>query len=178
VDHRPDLNDDSASYVTAQPVGAADPWTSQPGGKAAQRLLDVAEVPAPGHVAEALRLADGERVIVRRRLMLYDGRPVELTDSYYPASIAVGTGLAENRKIRGGAPRLLADLGFTARQVVEDVSARPASKDEAAALAIGEGAFVLVLGRTSHTSDGTPFEVSAMVMRPEGRSLRYRLTVD
>jgi hypothetical protein len=51
VDHRPDLNDDSASYVTAQPVGAADPWTSQPGGKATQRLLDVAEVPAPGHVA-------------------------------------------------------------------------------------------------------------------------------
>ncbi|MEV2275054.1 UTRA domain-containing protein [Nocardiopsis sp. NPDC049922] len=174
---RTDINDDSSTYVTARSAGAADPWTAQSGGKAAQRLLDVAGIPAPGHVAEGLRLAGGAPVIVRRRLMLYDGRPVELTDSYYPASIAVGTGLAERRKIRGGAPTLLAELGFTACQVVEDVSARPASAGEAETLAIDEGAFVLVLVRTSHAADGTPFEVSTMVMRPEGRHLRYRLTV-
>ncbi|WDZ90694.1 UTRA domain-containing protein [Nocardiopsis sp. HUAS JQ3] len=171
---RPGLNDDSASYVTARPAGASDPWTAQK-GPTAQRLVEVGEVDAPAEVAEALRGQD--RVVVRRRVMLFDGVPVELTDSYYPLSVASDTPLAEKRKIRGGAPTLLSELGYAAHEAVEDVSARPATATEAEALDLPAGNTVLVLLRTSRTADGIPFEVSRMVMRPEGRHLRYRLLV-
>ncbi|GAB2480972.1 GntR family transcriptional regulator [Nocardiopsis aegyptia] len=168
-------NDDSGSYVTARPAGASDPWTAQ-GDRAAQRLVDAGEVDAPTDVAEAL---DGQdRVVTRRRVMLFDDVPVELTDSYYPLSVASGTPLEEKRKVRGGAPTLLAELGYAAHEVVEDVCARPATDDEATALGLPVGSPVLVLLRTTHAADGSPFEVSRMVMRPEGRHLRYRLVVD
>ncbi|MFC9087730.1 UTRA domain-containing protein [Nocardiopsis dassonvillei] len=171
---RSDLNDDSASYVTARPAGASDPWTAQ-GVHAAQRLVEVGEVSTPTEVAEAL--GKQERAVVRRRVMLFDDVPVELTDSYYPLSVAVGTPLAEKRKIRGGAPTLLAELGYTAHEVVEDVSAGHATASEAKALGLPSERTVLILLRTTRTADGTPFEVSRMVMRPEGRHLRYRLLV-
>ena len=92
-------NDDSASYVKAQPSGGADPWTAQ-GAHAAQRLLEVTEIDAPDDILQAL---EQKRVIVRRRLMLFNETPVEITDSYYPLSVASGTALAEERKVRGGA---------------------------------------------------------------------------
>ncbi|HWO68322.1 MAG TPA: UTRA domain-containing protein, partial [Umezawaea sp.] len=61
------------------------------GAKPGQRLREVAEVEPPREVAEALSVAEGELVVVRRRVMSLDGRPVELTDSYYPVAIARGT---------------------------------------------------------------------------------------
>ncbi|GAA3976139.1 UTRA domain-containing protein [Thermobifida alba] len=171
------VNDDSVDYVTPRARGMADPWSAQGGGKTSQRLAEVAEVPAPRPVAEAFALAEGSPVVLRRRTMLFDGRPVELTHSYYPVPIASGTGLAEPRKIPGGAPTLLARLGYPPHEVIEDVSVRPATAAEAAELEIAEGHPVLVLFRVTRTSDGTPFEVSVMVMRPEGRHLRYRIVV-
>jgi GntR family transcriptional regulator len=73
------------------------------GGVGEQRLLNVAEEASAPEVASALGLQPGEPVIVRRRLMLLDGKPVELTDSYYPLAIADRTLLAETRKIPGRA---------------------------------------------------------------------------
>ncbi|MFD3686147.1 GntR family transcriptional regulator [Nocardiopsis sp. NPDC058631] len=168
------LNDDSVSYVTARPAATSDPWTAQ-GDRASQRLLEVGETDAPAEVSEALDCQG--RLVVRRRVMLFDGVPVELTDSYYPLSVASGTALAEKRKVRGGTPTLLAELGYVAHEVAEDVSARPATAVEAASLDLRDGNSVLVLLRTTRAADGSPFEVSRMVMRPEGRHLRYRWVV-
>ncbi|GHC72409.1 hypothetical protein GCM10007079_05600 [Nocardiopsis terrae] len=167
-------NDDSASYVKAQTNGGSDPWTAQ-GTHATQRLLEVAEVDAPDDVLQALKQ---KRVTVRRRLMLFDGVPVELTDSYYPLTVASGTALAEERKVRGGAPTLLAELGYVAHEVTEDVCARPVTPAEATALDLPERSTALVLLRVTRDREGRPFEVSRMVMRPEGRHLRYNWLVD
>lgn len=170
----PGPNDDSATYVKARPSGISDPWTAQ-GRRAAQRLLEVRELDAPAEVAEAL---GAPRVVVRRRLMLFDDVPVELTDSYYPLTVASGTQLAQERKVRGGAPTLLATLGYVAHEVSEDVSARPVNKKEADLLALPTGKTALVLVRLTRDDKGRPFEFSHMVMRPEGRHLRYRWMVE
>lgn len=166
----------STPYVTTREGDRGDVWAedaAQHGGVGTQRLVEVAEVPADRRVATLLGLMEGEPVVARRRVMLLDKQPVELTDSYYPTAIARGTGLAEQRKIKGGAVTLLAELGHRIDQVREDVSARLATDEERDQLALGDGP-LLVLVRQS-LSGGVPVEVSIMRMAP-GRHLRYELS--
>ncbi|MGP3929099.1 UTRA domain-containing protein [Nonomuraea sp. KM88] len=111
--------------------------------------------------------------VIRRRTVLLDGAPVELADSYYPVSIARGTPLAQPRKIRGGAVRLLAELGYRMRKVEETVSARPATATERNVLHLDETDWVLVLRRVVRDHAGTPFESTVMAMIASGRELRY-----
>lgn len=108
--------------------------------------------------------------------MYLDDQPVELTDSYYPAAIALGTRLADTRKIPGGAVTLLAQLGHAIREVVEKVTVDIPPPDARQALTLPEGEPVLVLTRTSYTASRRPIEVSAMTM-PRGSHLIYRTQV-
>ncbi|MBO4204732.1 GntR family transcriptional regulator [Micromonospora echinofusca] len=171
----------SMPYVAPRADGQPEPWGAEAarhGGVGTQRLLAVAEVVPPAEVAEALRVEDGATVVVRRRLMLLDDRPVELTDSYYPTTIARSTALAEHRKIRGGAVGLLTELGHRPRHACEDVCARRPTEEERAALALPAGDWVLTLTRLLSTASGQPIEVSMMTMLAEQRRLRYELMID
>ncbi|MDG4832174.1 UTRA domain-containing protein [Solwaraspora sp. WMMD1047] len=79
----------SLPYVTATSE-ARDEWAEEArrlGGHGTQHLSEVGESTAPPEVVEAL---GDDRVVVRRRVMFLDDRPVELTDSYYPAQLAQG----------------------------------------------------------------------------------------
>lgn len=168
----------SAWYVAARAVGQQDAWSEElaaSGRTGSQRLREVVEIVPPPLVATALRLSGEEKTVVRRRVMLVADQPVELTDSYYPRSVAAGTGLALHRKIPGGSPTLLADLGYLADEVTEDLSVRPASAEEVQALMVPPKSLVISLIRVSSTAEGVPFEVAVMTMRPEGRHFRYRL---
>ncbi|MEQ0557889.1 UTRA domain-containing protein [Amycolatopsis sp. NEAU-NG30] len=167
----------SMPYVSGQSGDAWGAEAAQHGGRGTQRLLDAGEVPAPAPVAEALGLGTGGPVIVRRRVMLFDDRPVELVESYYPPAIARGTPLAEPRKIRGGAVALLAELGHRPERVREDVVARLATARERATLQLADPACVLQLSRVLFDQEGVAVEASVMTMVAEGRRLRYELTL-
>lgn len=167
----------STPYLRA---GHQDAWAQEAaehGHTGKQLLREVTELEPPPNIAAALRLAPGETAVVRRRTMLLDGHPVELTDSYYPADIARGTGLAEPRKVRGGAVTLLAELGHTASRADEDVTAREPTEDERQLLQLGDGEWVLVLTRLLTSDAGRPIEASVMTMTARGRHLRYALTL-
>lgn len=171
---------ESTAYITPRTEGQGDAWAEdaqQQGGRGTQKLAAVEETVPPAQVAEAFRLDTGEVAVVRRRVIYLDDRPVELTDSYYPPSIARGTRLAEHRKIKGGAVTLLAERGHAPREVSEDVAADGASAVAAEALGVPEGSPVLVLTRTSCDADGVPVEVSVMTM-PRGAHLKYRTEVN
>lgn len=168
----------STPYVTPRRPGEPDAWAAeatQQGRVGTQRLREVTEVVPPPKVAQDLNSSPGQMVIVRRRVMLLDEQPVELTDSYYPAHIACGTGLAEPRKIPGGAVTLLTELGYPADRIHEDVSARPPSTEERELLALCPGEWVLVLSRLLVARNGQPIEMSVMTMNAYGRHLRYQL---
>jgi DNA-binding GntR family transcriptional regulator len=167
----------STAYVTP---GSGDAWlaeASERGAKGAQRLREVTEVAPPPGVAEALGIPEGEPVVVRRRLMSLDGRPVELTDSYYPLSVARGTRLAEARKIPGGAITLLAEFGHVPHHVSEEIAARPASAEECLLLDLTDGEWVMVLSRVVSTADRTPVEASVMTMGARDTRLGYEMDV-
>jgi GntR family transcriptional regulator len=166
----------SLPYVTGEP---GDAWAAEAkshGGKGAQRLVTVDTRPAPETVASALGLQPGEQVVLRSRVMLLDDRPVELVDSYYPASIARDTRLAEMSKIPGGAVAHLASLGFPPRRVIEDVTARLATPVEAEEFGLELPAAVVELARVIFSDNDRPVEASVMLSPADARRLRYEIT--
>ncbi|MGW2371705.1 UTRA domain-containing protein [Kitasatospora sp. NPDC001683] len=171
----------SSSTAYLRPQTGPDAWTveaEQVGGVGTQALLVANLASPPQHIRRGLRLGDVDQAVLRRRLISLDGRPVELADSWYPAPIAEGTGLAELRKIRGGAIRLLADLGHLIARVTEDVESRLAASEEASLLELDEQAPVLVLTRLAYDKEDRPIEASVMVTPGSERRLRYEMKVD
>jgi GntR family transcriptional regulator len=165
----------SDRYLTP---GRGDAWAAEAastGQRGTQRLLEVAVAPASADIAQALRLAVGEQVVIRRRLIMADDQPVELAASYYPVDVAARTPLAEPVKIPGGAVNQLAELGYRPHEVREELAARTANADERGHLHLGPDAAVLVLSRTILDPNGRAYEHSVMVTtRPQ----RYVRTAD
>lgn len=168
----------SLPYVTPRHSGQTDAWTEESASQGgSQRLVEVKTTAPPSEIADRLEVTEGGAAVLRRRLMYVADEPVELVDSWYPEAIASGTALAERRKIRGGAPTLLAELGHTPQRVIEEVGMRPSTSDEAAQLGIAAGENVLTLLRTSLLADGQPLEASLMVMKGP-RHIRYEMEVN
>ncbi|QLE73494.1 UTRA domain-containing protein [Streptomyces rectiverticillatus] len=170
----------SLPYLRARPDGSADAWsaeTATQGRRGRQKIVHAGEVPAPDAVAGLLGVRPGEVVVVRRRLMVLDDRPSELTDTYYPVRIARGTPLAGTAKIRGGAVTLLARLGYVGATVREDVVARMPTDSERQALDTAPGEPVIQLTRLTLDGAGQPIQADQMIMPAHRQRLRYEITL-
>ncbi|MFJ2676366.1 UTRA domain-containing protein [Streptomyces sp. NPDC087525] len=158
-----------------------DAWRQEAeaqGHAGSQRITYAGTTAAPDDVSIALRLAPKTPVMLRRRLILLDGQPVELADSYWPVALAEGTALARPAKIPGGAVSLLAQLGYTAGSVDEQVRTRPPVSEEREALQMtDEDEWVLTLTRTITNSDGRPYEAAVMVSPGRIGRLNYSMKV-
>lgn len=126
-----------------------------------------------GEVAERLKLRPRDRVIVRARRYLADGRPVEIATSYIPASIAQGTPIAEVNTGPGGIYARIEDAGHELAHFTEEVSARMPSPDERKVLGIGSGIPVMTLVRTAYDTEGVPVEVCDTVKVAHAYVLEY-----
>lgn len=169
----------STRYL-APAEGGGDVWGTEAaaaGRRGTQKIVRAGEVAAPARVAGLLAVERGGPVVTRRRIMYLDGRPCELTDTYYPVEIAGGTGLAATAKIRGGAVRLLTELGYVGVRAQEDVAARMPSESERGDLALKADEPVLELTRLTLDADDCPIQVDVMVMPPRGQRLRYEIRI-
>ena len=165
-------------YVVA---GAGDAWRAEAaasGRRGTQRLLEVRTLAPGDEVRAALALGEGELAVLRSRLMLLEDVPVEIAESFYPASFAVGTPLSASGKIRGGAVAVLASLGRAAAEVAEAITACLPTPSEMDILAIDRGEPLLLQTRISYDKSGEPVEysVNRMVAR-RSRPVEYRLKV-
>ncbi|MER0480130.1 UTRA domain-containing protein [Streptomyces sp. Edi2] len=170
----------SVPYLAPRGQGERDAWsaeTAAKGRRGGQRILEAGEVAAPDEIAQALGVGRGETVVVRRRVMYLDGRPCELTDTYYPVAIARGTRLAGTAKIPGGAVTLLAELGYVGVRAQEDVGARLPSDEEAATLECAPSQPVLQLLRRTLDAQGRPLQADRMVMPAPLQRLRYDIRI-
>lgn len=168
----------SEPYLAA---GQGDTWAAEAAARGqvgTQRLLNASVVDATEEVRTALGLGAGEQVVVRRRLILADEQPVEIATSFYPASFAESTPLARPEKIKGGAVAVLAGLRRAPTDVVEAVTARWPTADEASTLQADDHEPLLVLSRTNLDQTGTPveFAVNVSVARLDAPHV-YRLKV-
>ncbi len=170
-----------AAYMAPAEPGEPYRWlseTGRAGGATRSELLDVAEVTPPVDVAAALNLARGGTALLRTQVLSLDGEPVELVKSYYPLEIARGTAMTERRKIKGGTPRLLADLGFPPRLSVDRVSAQVPTQEQYNALRLPGNLPVLRTLRVVYSEDERPIEVTVMVKAGHLYELQYEFTAE
>ncbi|PNG18302.1 GntR family transcriptional regulator [Streptomyces cahuitamycinicus] len=170
----------SMPYLAPRERGQGDAWSAEAaamGRRGSQRIVHAGEVPSPAEVAALLATPDGEPVVVRRRLILLDDEPNELTNTYYPAAIARGTQLAGTAKIRGGAVTLLAELGHVGALVREDVTVGLPDEEEQEVLRIAATDPVLRLTRLTLDREERPIQVDRMVMPAQRQQLRYEIRI-
>ncbi|GIE96533.1 GntR family transcriptional regulator [Paractinoplanes rishiriensis] len=168
----------SNPYVVA---GSGDAWSAEAaaaGRRGTQRLLDVSVISPHEGVRAALSTPDDGQVVCRSRLMLLDGVPVEIADSFYPAEVAVGSPLASPGKIKGGAVAALAELGHAAAEIAETVTARLPDKSEMDLLEIASDEPLLVLSRISFDAAGRAVEYAVnRMIASRTKPLAYRMRV-
>jgi hypothetical protein len=80
-------------------------------------------------------------------------------------------------KIRGGAPQVLADLGFPQRTFVDRISARQPTVEEAETLALPTGTPVIRQLRVIHSDDERPVEASVLIKAAAMAAFGYEFGV-
>lgn len=167
-----------ASFMEPSEQGEPYRWITEAaarGQRGANRILDVAEVPSPKRVARGLGVEAGTPAVLRARIGLLDDEPAELVHSYYPVELARGTRLADRRKIPGGSPTLLADMGYPQRGQVDEVSTRPATTEEYELLELPSDVPVLEVFRVVYSDDRRPIEVTVLVKPGHLYKMGYHL---
>lgn len=168
-----------ASYMNASPEGAPYSWItearkrSQRGGN---RIISVREEVPPPRVREVYALDGTGVAILRSRVGLLDDEPAELVRSWYPAEIARDTRLADRRKIPGGSPTLLTELGYPARGQDDVVSARLATTEEYKLLELPGDVPVLEIFRVVFSDERRPIEVTELIKPGHNYKMSYSLT--
>ncbi|APU12250.1 MULTISPECIES: GntR family transcriptional regulator [Actinoalloteichus] len=147
--------------------------TEAAGQKPQVDRIRVTNEPAGADIARRLRLTEGDRIVVRSRRYLADGRPVEIATSFIPESIAKGTPIAATDTGPGGIYGRIEDAGHTLARFVEEVSARMPTPDERKALDLGAGTPVITLTRTAFDAEGTAVEVCDTVKAASAFVLEY-----
>ncbi|MGH7882270.1 MAG: GntR family transcriptional regulator [Candidatus Dormibacteraceae bacterium] len=149
------------------------------GQRPEQRLLAVERIEAPDEIALRLDLDPGSPLIVRRRLFLVEDRPIAFCDSYYPATLAEGTPLAEWRKIRGGAYAVIEDEnGPIRRQIahsVDELVGRMPTHEEMETLKLKQGVPVIRICKTVYDVEDLPLEVQVTVAASDCHEIRYEV---
>lgn len=169
----------SAPYIRPHDGDAWAGDAAKQGRRGTQQLLAAETIAASDSVRTALDLAPGDQVVVRRRLILADDVPVELADSYYPASIAARTALAERGKIKGGAISVLASLDHAPAVVTETITARLAEVEEAQVLDIQLNDPLIILSRVSKDARGVPVELAVnRMVASRNLPIEYTMQVD
>ncbi|MFG2061748.1 GntR family transcriptional regulator [Micromonospora sp. NPDC048871] len=170
-----------AAFITSSPAGQPYPWLSEAerrGLKGSVDLLHVGEVTPPAQVRLAFGLADGDVAVLRKQLMRLDDEPAELVHSYYPADIARETPLAEKRRIKGGTPHALREMGIIPHEFVDQVSTRPPTPEEFIALELPPDISIMRTFRVVYAEGRRPIEATVMVKAGHMYELQYHQVVD
>ncbi|GAA3190666.1 MULTISPECIES: GntR family transcriptional regulator [Streptomyces] len=177
-EHRQRTVRPAASLNPAKP-GEPYRWLAEArkgGPPARSKLLEVAEAVPPGDVTEALGLPDGGTALLRRQILRLDDEPAELVLCFYPLELARGTALTERRRIKGGTPTLLSELGYPPVLSVDRVSARLPTRDQYEALELPGNLPVLRTLRTVYSHDERPVEATVMIKAGHLYELQYEFT--
>ncbi|NUK24767.1 GntR family transcriptional regulator [Streptomyces lunaelactis] len=124
----------------------------------------------------ALNLPEGGTALLRRQVLMLDDEPAELVTSYYPVDIARGTAMMDRRKIKGGTPTLLAELGYPPRLSVDRISARVPTQEQYAALQLPSDLPVLRTLRVVYSDHDRAIEATVMVKAGHLYELQYEFT--
>lgn len=137
------------------------------------RVLEIGELPASEEVANALEIAQGETVVMLRRLRAGNNQPIGIQNAFMPARRVPG--LVD---IVGPIPSLYELLrsrfGISPQVAREIYRVGSVSAEDAALLDVEAGSPAFIVQRI--TSDGHgPFEYTVSTMRGDRYEIRSRL---
>lgn len=146
-----------------------------------QRLLDVNTIPASVDMAQRLRLAEDEQIVVRKRLFLINDQPVSFCDSYYAEVMVRGTAITKSGRIKGGVNSLIEDPAGPIRRrlarSVDELLARMPSRNEMDGLQLATGIPVVEIVRTVYDMNGNPIEVQHTVAAADRHQFQYEVSM-
>ncbi|WP_112468621.1 GntR family transcriptional regulator [Streptomyces triticisoli] len=154
-----------ANYKNPPTDGGKYQWIAaveQKGVTGRSELLAVEEVVPPAAVREVFGLEENGKALLRRQVLFLDDQPCELVEVYFPLDLARGTPIAENRKIKGGAGRVLLQAGFPPLRCVDKVAARWPTPEQARALRMPTKLPVLRQLRVTYSVGDKPIQAEIM----------------
>lgn len=145
---------------------------AEAGMTARTELVHWGEENPPDIIVEALQLTPAEAVLVRKRHMFADDKPVQLAISYIPMQVAGSAEIAMPDTGPGGMYGRLAERGFGPVRFSEDIEVRGATSEESDFLNVVHGQPVFQVLRTAFDPEGRPVEACMNILA----ALRWRLT--
>lgn len=138
------------------------------------RLIDLAFIPAPTEVAEALKLDFGETVQKAVRVRSHRGVPLSHITTFVPERFAKSLG----RRELASKPMLslLEEAGVKVAGADQAVSAKLADHAVAPLLDVDIGTALLAVTRTVYDEGGTPVQFLRGLYRPDRYEYRMHLT--
>ena len=138
------------------------------------RVLELADVPATGAVAQALDVAPGSLVCRALRLRRTRAGPVSLITTHVPAALAAGIGRRE--LAREPMLRLLQRGGVRLGAAQQAISARLADAAAARHLDVAVGSALLSVTRLVQDDAGRPVQWLQGLYRPDRYEYRMNLS--
>lgn len=139
------------------------------------RVISIRSVVPTVQVQERLHLPKRARVTELQRLRFLNREPISLDITYLPA--AIGARLAkEDLATRDIFVILENDYGLPLGHADLQIGSTLADENLATQLRVEEGSPVLVIERTTYTSDGTPIDYEHLYYR--GDAFQYKVRVD
>jgi DNA-binding GntR family transcriptional regulator len=159
-----DTQQGKGSFVRGRPALARE-RTVRPGQDALDRdesrepgeLVSVGPAKASARIAALLEVPEGTELVHRTRLLSREGEASELVTWWLPMPLAAGTGLELRDTVRGGIRSILTRTkDVRIDHVIEQVTARRPTPDEAKLLGISRSAPVLALYVGAREATGRP----------------------
>jgi len=141
-------------------------------------LVQAETADPPAAVAQRLHLRAAEQVLISKWLIFADARPIQVSASYIPLSIARSADLALPDTEPTAIHQQLAKNGYHVSRFVEEVECRRPTVDEAALLRISEGQPVLDVVRLALDQAGRTLEMTINVFPGQMWLLRYEWPAD
>ncbi|TYR64482.1 UTRA domain-containing protein [Streptomyces parvus] len=135
--------------------------------------VEVREGASSENTARLLGLDAWERVCVRSRRFVLDGKPVLLSTSYLPAPLVEGSAITQPDTGPGGIYARLAELGYGPVHFREEIRSRMPLPEEVAKLRLPAGTPVMLICRTAFAEEGPVVEVNEMVLDAAAYVLEY-----
>ncbi|QSB15174.1 GntR family transcriptional regulator [Natronosporangium hydrolyticum] len=136
--------------------------------------LEIGQTAAPAEVAQALDIAEGQPVLVRRRVLYANDEPTQMADSYYPWELVKDSAeLLQPEAGVGGSLTRLAELGYPPVRFAEDIDVRLPTPEEHQVLQIEATQPVFRIWRVTYSHDRRPIEICDHVMPGHLWTLHY-----
>lgn len=150
-------------------------WTAESDGRdLAVDQVEVSETnDVPVHIRTLLNLQPDASVVRRSRRYVLDGKPVLLSSSWLPSSIATGTPIAERDTGHGGTYARLSELGRKPVRFREELRSLMPGPKETEQLELAPGTPSIEIVRVAYDAEGNPVEVNEMTADASAYIFRY-----